>query len=448
MCANKKDKLLLTQKTHVKKGLVYSSIEGSFAAAMISFGTNFVSAFAVNALQSNALKNSLITYLPSFLLSVSQLLSGWLSDKMGKRKIIVLVCVLFQSLSWLAIFWVSYYTRSITLLITLFTLNTVIGYFGNTPWTSWLGSLIPDRKRGKYFGKRETVINLSLLISSAAAGFIITSISKTDVFAGFGIAFHLAALFRFISFIYLMKQYEPPYSPPEVVESLISIKTFLQYKNYIRFVIFNFFLYWAVGFCSANFTIYILRDLRFDYFQFTMTNLASALGMMIFSGYWGMLRDKYGSLYAYKVSVLPVFVIALLWYLSGNYYILLFSMILSGFCWSGVKISSLNVFYDHVPEKDRNRVYGVGSIFATFGAVFGAVVGGIAVDYFISLKQSMLISAIIRFILPVVLFTGIIRRKKHEPHTPPIIFQFTAGIPVYLYNRSVFFFRKLFFQNK
>ncbi len=409
---------------------------------MIAFGSNFIAAFALKALNSNAFKNNLIIFLPPFLLAVSQIFSAYLSDKTGKRKLIVLVCVLFQSISWAAIFWTSYYFKSILLLIIMYTVNVLIGYFGNAPWISWLGSLIPERIRGKYIGKRNMYLYLAAFLSSVVAGIVLHVVSKSDVFLAFGILFHLAALGRFLSFIFLCKQYEPEYKPDKNAIRMFSFKIFAKYKNYIRFISFYSLFQFAVGFSSPLFIIYVLRFLNMSYLDLTMFNLAAIFSVFVFSSFFGKLNDKYGSVKTFKASVLPVFSVSLIWYLSGNFWILLVSMLISGFCQAGIGVSERNVFYDNVSDEHRNKIYGTGTIFFTGGAVLGGIIGGLLADKYLSLKSVMLISTGLRFSLPLILFTGYIKEIKtnlSRVRTPVI---YLRALPVFLWHGArVFLYR-------
>ncbi len=431
------------KKQNTRKGLFYSIIEGSFANVMIAFGSNFIAAFAVRALNSNAFKNNLIVYLPPFLLAISQILSAHLSDKTGKRKSIVLICVLFQSVSWAAIFWTSYYLRSIEFLIVMYTLNVVIGYFGNAPWISWLGSLIPDRIRGKYIGKRNAYLYLAAFISSIAAGIILNTVSKNDVFLAFGILFHAAALARFLSFVFLYKQYEPEYNPPAEKIRMLSFKIFAKYKNYMRFLSFYSAFQFAVGFSSPLFIIYVLRVLNMSYLDLTVFNLAAIFSVFMFSSFFGKINDRYGSVKAFKVAVLPVFSVSLLWYLSGNFYVLLVSMLISGFSQAGIRVSERNVFYDNVKEEHRNKIYGTGTIFFTGGAVLGGVSGGLLADSYLTIKTVMLISTVLRLVLPLILFTPFIKEVKTSVsgvRTPAVYFR---ALPLFLWNGARVFIGKI-----
>jgi len=441
---NKIITLKTIEKEKKQKGLFYAIIEGSFASMMTSFGTGYINPYAINALKSEALINSLLTYLPQFLSSLSQLFSGWLSDKFGKRKEIVIICVFLQSVSWLVLFWATYFIHNTFLLLFIYTLGWVIGYFGNTPWTSWLGSLIPERQKGRYLGFRNRILSLAALISSIIAGLLLHKLSSMSVFFAFGVLFHLAFICRFLSYIFLKKQYEPEYQPSNKIESPVSFRAFFSNNNYLKFIIFHSFLNFFVSFSSGLFSVFAMRDLKYSYFEFMCLVVTPLFTSLIFFPFWGKLSDKYGSLYTYKLSALPLFAITAIWYLSQNFYLIIVSLLISGFAWSGIMQSAQSVFYDNVKEIDRNRVYSTGTMFTGVGMILGAILGGILADYLISISNIILISTLLRFLILPVLFTGFIKEAKPVKKSPSVLLIYSTGITGFLIDEARIAYKKVF----
>ena len=72
-----------------------------------------------------------------------------------------------------------------------------------SPWTSWMGYLVPGRLRGRYFGNRSQVVRIFMLISSLLAGAILNSYEESNTFNGFIIIFSLGMVANFGSIYYL-----------------------------------------------------------------------------------------------------------------------------------------------------------------------------------------------------------------------------------------------------
>ena len=106
-------------------------------------------------------------------------------------------------------------------------------------WFSWMGDLVPERDRGRYFGIRDRAIN-SVGIIAVLVGAFVLDILKTRGFAllGFAILFGLAFLFRFISYFYLRKQYSPRFRVKK--SSYFSVWSFIKtFDNYGKFVTYK-----------------------------------------------------------------------------------------------------------------------------------------------------------------------------------------------------------------
>ena len=80
-----------------------------------------------------------------------------------------------------------------------------------SPWTSWMGYLVPSRLRGRYFGSRSQIIRIFMLVSSLFAGVVLNSFNNTNPLVGFGIIFSIGIIANIGSAYYIYSQYEPDY---------------------------------------------------------------------------------------------------------------------------------------------------------------------------------------------------------------------------------------------
>ena len=263
----------LTNK--VKSGLKYSILDGAAHSSMLGFGEHYLLAYAI-FLSASDLQLALVAALPIFLASIAQLYSVRLMNKMHTRKNATVTFSAIQAIIWIPVI-LTYFlnTNKISSLIFFVTLYWIFGLMTNPIWTSWIGDLVPKNVRGRFFGKRSLVTAFYVFISFVMGGFILTYAKGTlgNEFLGFAIIFGLAMLARFISTLFLSKQYEPKLRINS--ENEFSLKDFLfhfkkRFKRghfntlvlYLSFM--SFALYLSAPYIVAN----LLKSLNFTYLQF------------------------------------------------------------------------------------------------------------------------------------------------------------------------------------
>ncbi|MDI6839593.1 MAG: hypothetical protein QMD71_01850 [bacterium] len=116
---------------------------------------------------------------------------------------------MFHALMWLpmigSIFLYSKGLRFIpVLIIFLWTVYLSCVNFALPAWLSWMGDLVPENKRGRYFSIRSTICNSVLLTATLLAAVFLDSLKKSNLlFLGFG------TLFFFLQ--WFLDSYQPFY---------------------------------------------------------------------------------------------------------------------------------------------------------------------------------------------------------------------------------------------
>jgi len=201
------------KKDRIKRSLKYSIFDGSYYSAMVGFGESFFTAFAV-FLRATNFQIGLLGSLPQALGAALQLFSNKLIHLFGSRKRLVCSLALLQGLMYIPVMLTFYFTEfSVFYLILFISLYFIFGSIINPAWSSWMGDLVDENKRGAYFGKRNKIMGMVSFVSFVIAGFMLQNFSDGTItqYAGFAMLFVVAFISRIFSFIYLMKKYEPPY---------------------------------------------------------------------------------------------------------------------------------------------------------------------------------------------------------------------------------------------
>jgi hypothetical protein len=52
-------------------------------------------------------------------------------------------------------------------------ISTVASVIGNSAWVAWMGDLVPDRLRGRFFGRRTIFLSIAGTLTSLAAAILL-----------------------------------------------------------------------------------------------------------------------------------------------------------------------------------------------------------------------------------------------------------------------------------
>ncbi len=117
----------------------------------------------------------MIATLPPLLGSLAQLLSAWLVRRLRQRKRLILAGASLQALVWLPLLLLPllYPKQAILLLVVCATLYHASGNFAVPLWISLMGDLVPERKRGRYFGRRTRLATMTAFVALVIGGIVL-----------------------------------------------------------------------------------------------------------------------------------------------------------------------------------------------------------------------------------------------------------------------------------
>ena len=282
-----------------------------------------------------------------------------------------------QALLWLPILLVPllFQPYAVTALLVLLALYQGANNLSAPQWTSIMRDLVSERRRGRYFGYRTRSRPSRRSWRSSICGVIWTRSKTGATYFGFALIFAVAFVARAVSVYHLTFLHEPAEhgaTPDMHIEhwwrSLLS-------TGAIGFSVYFALMNAAVGISSPFFTVYMLRDLKLSYLEFTALSGASVFAQYLMLSTWGRLADVYGNRLILIVTSVSLPVIPLLWLLSANFWWLLVFQVLSGLSWSGFTLSSGNLLYELVPRTRRAAYVAFHNVGTAAGVFAGAMLG-------------------------------------------------------------------------
>ena len=378
------------QTSLIRSSLKTSTIEGSWWAVMYGMVETYFGAF-FELLKYTSFEISILTTFPIFVGSVAQNLSNKIYHFLQSRKSLLVILKLLQSLLIPTIYLVGLWLNNFFIFLVFICIYFVIALSQMSPWTSWMGYLVPGRLRGRYFGNRSQIIRIATLISSLLAGTILHSYEKTEPIIGFGIIFFIGVIANLGSAYFLHSQYEPDYRViEEDVKVSLEEKKFKLIKNFISYDSISEFSYSISG---PLMIVYWIRELGFNYLEIALLiNVSQILGLFSMR-YWGRKVDKIGTysiirLCSSFISIFPIFWIII--YFLPIQFKLPSSIIIASLAslfFSGRALAMDNRMYEHMNGKNMIQLTSKRIFYRGLFIFLGALLGGLVskTDFFLSL---------------------------------------------------------------
>jgi MFS family permease len=364
----------------VDRSLRYSVRDGVAWSLMFGAGESYLQAFAV-FLKATTAQITLLTALPSMLGSIAQLASAWVAGYAIRRKTLIFAGVLLQSFAWLPIIALAFVPIGppVALLIAAVVLYYIGGQFAAPPWSSLISDLVPERRRGRFFGRRTQLMSIMTFASLSAAGLALEFFEQRSLaHYGFAGIFSVALAARLYSLAQLMRMHEPlTRLAPLTLPPLGGLLERMRGSDFIRFALFVGFMNLAVAIASPFFTLYMLRDLQFSYLEFTAVSAFYVLMQFVALNLWGRLSDVFGNLRVVQITSIVFPTLPVLWVVFPNFWAILVFQLIGGVAWAGFSLAAGNFLYDVVPPQKRAAYSAVHQTISNTAVFGGALLGGL-----------------------------------------------------------------------
>ncbi len=433
-----------------EKTMKLSIKEAATSTVMSSFGDTYVTPFALswNTPEKTIFNNfyvGLLSSLTGLLGPLAQIKGSKLMEKFPRKKIVIIGTAL-SAIMWIPILILAFlFQKGMFLeylpiaLIIFYSIYAIFGSIGAPAWFSMLGDIVPNKIRGKYFGKRNRVAGIVGLIATLGAAFLLDLFkTKGIVLLGFALLFFVAFIFRLVSAYLFTKHYDPKLKLDDgYYFSFLDFIKKAPKNNFGRFTIYVALMYFGVQISGPFFAVYMLKDLNFNYLTYTLVNISSTVFALLTIGIWGKFSDKYGnrkilSMCGFIIPFLPIF-----WIFSPSpIYLMFVPQLIGGIGWAGFNLAVSNFIYDAVTPARRAICVAYFNLMVGIGLFLGGIAGGFAAHFIkISFMNNLLfiflISGIVRLGVSIIFIPRIKEVKEvHKLKHPFVLlkqFEFILG---------------------
>lgn len=379
--------------SEIRGGLKLVVKDGLAAEAMTTLtGGTFLVAIALHLGASN-FQVGLLAALPIFA-NLSQLIAIWLVQRYNNRRSISVICnflARFPLLLVAALPWLFSKETSLHVLIFLLFFHYLFGSIAGASWNSWMKDLVPERKLGAYFSRRNRMIQilsvtLSLLIA-VCLDYIKKNYSTYEMPAYF--MMFLAGGLVGIWGVHILSRTPEPQGKQLPGNLIVLFRRALADKNFGKLITFNSFWSFALNLATPFFTVYMIKTLGLSFSYIIALGILSQLSSIFSIKMWGRYSDKFSNKTIITIAG-PLYVICMIaWTFSAmpsspwvTLLLLILINVFSGVAIAGINLAVTNIGIKLAPKGEAIVYISARNMVVAFFSALAPLVGGLMADFF------------------------------------------------------------------
>ena len=393
----------VTTKQHIKA----SFRDAVFTSLNIGMVESYICAFML-ALGINEVISGLGTIIPQFIGVIFQLFSirSFFTKYSLKKRLLIFLGL--QSLSMIPLIMAGiFHWNSPVLIVGILGIYWTCLLSLNPPWNRLIGHTVPKKFRFKFFSIRSQFAQFAVFLGLVGSGLLLywakPAGKEMPVYVGiitFGFVLKCLSWFE-------IKFNHQDYALPTGTEERLRLRDFLKRLRQTeqgKLITFLFFFYVSVYFAAPYFNPYMLKELKWNYFQYMSITSISYFGRVVMFRLlqkWSKAQhvDKILLFSAIGISLSP-----LLWAFFKNSGIIYAVEFLSGCAWAGFELSTILLYYQKIDDRERTSVITYIAFLNTTGMFLGSVLGALFMKLLPASDQYIIlfvVATLLRFALVV-----------------------------------------------
>lgn len=267
--------------------------------------------------------------------------------------------------------------------VSLFAISAAVTSLTGVSWMSWVQEWVPVRLRGKYFGIRNRLMQVSQIIFLVLAGWLIGRLGGTVL--AFQVVIGCAVVLRIVSVLFQRKiQAQSPVS--DRVETKLSWREQLAIlratKPFLWLIVYGS----AWGFAASTFgpfyAVFMYKVLGLSVQTVGTLVILASVGGALSAPAWGALADRYGNKPVMLFCMISWQIQNFLWcFLTPENHWMLYGMwSFGGIVSAGFMLSLFNLQLKIIPTEAKTLAISVNlaitSLVTAMGPIFGGAILG------------------------------------------------------------------------
>ena len=340
----------------IARTLRLSVIEGSITQVFLNWTSGSVLVGYMLHYGASALEIGLVASVPLLAQMVSPF-AAYLAALAGRRKpLAILLAALGRGLWFLAALFPLLAlpaTLIPSLLVLLVMLSSLFQAAAGTLWVAWMGDVIPEERRGRYFGFRTGVVGVVGMVANLAAGWFLDQVGAP---LNFQVVLLVAVVCAAIGLVLVAFHHEPP-STELPYGFAATFREPWRNANFRRFLLFAVYWQFAVMLAAPFVFPYFLDELRLSFTQIAVWSVIASSFALVTTTQWGRLADRVGNK---AVLAIGTFLAGLAlpgcWILaglSGNLWFIWASAAFDALAWGAIGPAIFNLALVSAPKANR-----------------------------------------------------------------------------------------------
>ena len=404
-----------TLQKNTQRNLRWFWFDGFFSSASDNIIVNFVSLYIL-ALGASEAQIGLLSSLSSITGAIVLMPGAFLAERLVYKRPFSLTCGIIARAGIFFLVFVPIFFKGPALVWIAIAFTVMRDIFNNLGFPAWMNIVnqtVPIEGRGRYFGSRNFIMNITGMIATLAAGKLI-SLFTTNL--GYQIALGAAFVLGMSSSFCFGHLHEEPdeLARPESGFPVVSISSmFRMLKSKPQFValaltaaLWNF----GINVSGPFFSVHMVQDLKFSAASIGFLAVVTSITTLLTQNQIGSLADRIGSYRLQLFGMILIPLLPLMWIPATQVWHIVIINAFSGVVWGIYNLVSFNLLLSFIPQDQVPRFSAIYQVVVLLSLAAGALVGSAIVSKW-GFIGVCLVSGVIRYCA-----TGLFAKFVHDPH--------------------------------
>ena len=275
--------------------------------------------------------------------------------------------------------------------LVIFAVSSAISSFTGVSWTSWVQEWMPTRLRGKYFGRRNRIMQISGIVFLLATGRLVYRMA--DAVGAFQCLLFGAALLRMGSVFCQNKIEAHKLDTPRIEMKTPwkeQLNALMDTPAFLWLVAYGAGWGFAASFFGPFYPLFMYRELGFSIQDVGMLAVMASVGGAISSPAWGALSDRFGNKPVMLFCMITWQVHNFLWCLltKENSWMLYGMWMVGGIMGSGFVLSLFNLQLKIIPPAAKTLAISVNLAVTSLVTAVAPIIGGVVLRHLLAGSNS------------------------------------------------------------
>ncbi|WP_448376734.1 MFS transporter [Fervidobacterium sp.] len=248
-------------------------------------------------------------------------------------------------------------------------LNSLVGSL----WTSAMKNIVPEERRSRYFGMRNTIAIFAGLVAWVSYSLILQYFERKLAL----IIVYILSSAVFVITAYLLYLHDIPETKVVEYGLMMPFRT-LSNRKFRNFIIFVIIWNFAIQFAGPFFSYFEVSQLKVPYSFLGIINILNSLLAMFFYTFYGKVSEKIGEKNMIRYGITLALGIPLLYSFMtpNNYkYLLLVDVTIAALAWSAINLAYFTLLLKIVDEPSEIYI-SMHAFVAGFASLIASYAGG------------------------------------------------------------------------